>query len=231
MTRLIALYPRDWRDRYEIEFRALMAERPPDRLDRVDLVLGALDAHLNPQLGSSGSGEATPSNPARPGGIAAVLGGVLWVAAGIAFRGASYNPELGYKESGSAIAVAIAAAVFTGLAALVVSRLLPGRRAVLSISATAALAGAIAMGLPWPVVSLGYLTTIVATVVVGLMATPRLGLSGFVLAAGAALALGFNTEDAGALLLVPLGAAWIVAGIVLALRAAPATVDSTPDIG
>jgi hypothetical protein len=48
MTRLIALYPQTWRDRYEEEFLALLAERPPDPLDRVDIVRGAIDARLHP---------------------------------------------------------------------------------------------------------------------------------------------------------------------------------------
>ena len=48
MTRLMALYPQAWRDRYEDEFLALLAERPPDPLDRVDIVRGAIDARLHP---------------------------------------------------------------------------------------------------------------------------------------------------------------------------------------
>ena len=40
MSRLIALYPRSWRDRYEVEFRALVADRPTDPLDGVDIVRG-----------------------------------------------------------------------------------------------------------------------------------------------------------------------------------------------
>jgi hypothetical protein len=48
MTRLIGLYPQTWRDRYEDEFLALLAERPPDPLDRLDIVRGAIDARLHP---------------------------------------------------------------------------------------------------------------------------------------------------------------------------------------
>jgi hypothetical protein len=215
MTRLIALYPRAWRDRYEIELRALMAERPPDRFDRIDIVRGALDARLHPQLGSTNSGESTRPRPARLGGIFAVLGGALWAVAGVAFHGAPYNPGLGYKESGSAIVVALAAALVTGLAAFTVSRLSPGRHVVLSISAIATLLGALAMALPWPVVALGFWTTVVGTVMFGLVATPRLGPTGILLAGAAVLALGFNTEDGRALFLIPLGAAWTLFGIVM----------------
>ncbi len=50
MTRLIALYPEDWRTRYEAEFLSLLADRPPDPLDRLDIVRGAIDARLHPQV-------------------------------------------------------------------------------------------------------------------------------------------------------------------------------------
>jgi hypothetical protein len=33
MSRLICLYPADWRARYEDEFLALLAERPPSILE------------------------------------------------------------------------------------------------------------------------------------------------------------------------------------------------------
>ena len=63
MTRLIALYPRAWRDRYETEFRALMAERPPRPGDRFDIVRGAIDARLNPQVPGAASRGAGPRDP------------------------------------------------------------------------------------------------------------------------------------------------------------------------
>jgi len=34
MSRLVRLYPRRWRDRYEEEFLALLKERPPTMSDR-----------------------------------------------------------------------------------------------------------------------------------------------------------------------------------------------------
>ena len=36
MSRLVRLYPRAWRDRYEEEFLTLLAERPPTFADLVD---------------------------------------------------------------------------------------------------------------------------------------------------------------------------------------------------
>ena len=50
MNRLIALYPAAWRARYGDEFRALLASRPRSPREWVDIVLGAADAHLHPQV-------------------------------------------------------------------------------------------------------------------------------------------------------------------------------------
>jgi hypothetical protein len=47
---LLRLYPRRWRDRYGEEFEALLADRPPTPRHRLDIVRGAFDAHLHPQL-------------------------------------------------------------------------------------------------------------------------------------------------------------------------------------
>ncbi len=50
MSRLVALYPAEWRARYEDEFRAILAARPPSVGERVDIVRGAVDARMRPQL-------------------------------------------------------------------------------------------------------------------------------------------------------------------------------------
>ena len=61
MKRLLALYPRAWRQRYGDEFLALLeAERPAARLV-LDVVVGALDAWLRPQVGRAAA-------PASAGG-------------------------------------------------------------------------------------------------------------------------------------------------------------------
>jgi hypothetical protein len=154
-----------------------------------------------------------------------MVGGAIWVAAGLAFLGSSVIPGLGYKESSFAVVIAIAAALVTGIAAFMVSRSLPSRHAVMTISATAIVLGALAMTQPWPVVFLGFFAAIIGTLLFGLIATPRLGPMGILIAVAALLALGFNTEDERALYLIPLGAAWILFGLVLGLRGVPATVN------
>jgi hypothetical protein len=73
MTRLIRLYPRAWRDRYEEEFSTLLVERPPTSADLVDIVRGALDAHVNPQ----GQAEPSPWTHRIPG-LLALIAGAMW---------------------------------------------------------------------------------------------------------------------------------------------------------
>jgi hypothetical protein len=80
MSRLVRLYPEAWRKRYEDEFLALLAERPPTIGDIVDTVRGAVDAHLNPQ------GEADPSPwTHRIPGLLALIAGAMWSAVFLAF--------------------------------------------------------------------------------------------------------------------------------------------------
>jgi len=46
---LAGLYPAAWRDRYGVEFQALLKDHPPSAMQLIDIVWGALDAHLFPQ--------------------------------------------------------------------------------------------------------------------------------------------------------------------------------------
>ena len=71
MTRLLAFYPRWWRDRYGDEMRALLELAPPSRHDRLDLARGALDAWLH------------PPQPSHLPALAAFLGGGLWTVAAV----------------------------------------------------------------------------------------------------------------------------------------------------
>ena len=68
---LVALYPRAWRARYGPEMLALLEDRPPSARDALDLLRGALDAHLHPAIRS------------RVAGIAALLAGALWAVVAI----------------------------------------------------------------------------------------------------------------------------------------------------
>lgn len=86
MTRLLALYPRTWRERYESELRSLLNERPPSRADRFDLVRGAFDAHRHPELvEDAGSVSNLPAPEdlviARRLGFAGIAGAGAWALA------------------------------------------------------------------------------------------------------------------------------------------------------
>jgi hypothetical protein len=63
---LVRLYPATWRSRYEPEMLALLAERPITTREVVDLLRGAADARLHPEVPS-----AVPSS-------AAILAGAAW---------------------------------------------------------------------------------------------------------------------------------------------------------
>jgi hypothetical protein len=59
---LLSLYPRDWRARYEAEFRAMLEEHPPTAAQALDIALGAIDAHLRAR--PSAAGAVPPPDPA-----------------------------------------------------------------------------------------------------------------------------------------------------------------------
>lgn len=227
MSRLIALYPKVWRDRYEVEFLALMADRSPTPGDRFDVVRGAVDARLHPQRKASPSTGPGTRRSASIGAALAVLAGVLWIASALVMSGTRVDPILGYKETGSAILLAATGALFAGLTAYVVTLDLPGRPRRHRV-AIIMVGGAVAMVLPWPIMGFGLLATVLGGALFGIGTVSRIGRSGLLLSAASLLALAFNTEDERALLLVPLGLAWILIGIVLVVRRVPTALASPP---
>jgi hypothetical protein len=84
-SRLIRLYPRQWRERYGDEFAAVLDERPLGPFDVADVVLGALDAHLHLRgLGAASEHGKGFSMSLRIGGYAAIAGGIVWLTAFVA---------------------------------------------------------------------------------------------------------------------------------------------------
>lgn len=81
---LLGLYPREWRERYDEEFAALLEQRPPSVMDAVDIALGALDARLHPQLAEGM--ELRAANVPRT----AVLT-LLWAYAGFIVAGSGFR--------------------------------------------------------------------------------------------------------------------------------------------
>jgi len=78
---VLRLYPRPWRRRYEDELMAVLEARPPGLRDRLNLLGGALDAHLHPW-----------SPPAWPA-AAAAIGGIAWTFAGAIALGQPVPPD------------------------------------------------------------------------------------------------------------------------------------------
>ena len=81
MEPLLRLYPTRWQRRYATEMDALLADDPPGIRARLDLALGALDAHLHPWW--------VPAWPV----IAAAIGGVAWTFAGAVALGQPVPPD------------------------------------------------------------------------------------------------------------------------------------------
>jgi hypothetical protein len=74
MSRLLRLYPAAWRERYEAEFTGTLEERPTGPIGWVDIVHGALDAHLHPEL----TGGAPHVWTHRLPGLLATIAGLIW---------------------------------------------------------------------------------------------------------------------------------------------------------
>jgi hypothetical protein len=87
MSALVRLYPAAWRDRYEEEFLAVLEARPPTVGDRFDIVRGAVDARIHPQVRRPDAPQPAPAEGtpddwlvARRLGIGALAGAVVWLA-------------------------------------------------------------------------------------------------------------------------------------------------------
>jgi hypothetical protein len=240
MTRLIALYPRAWRDRYETEFRALMAERPQALGDRVDIVLGAIDARLHPQNPGAPERPRQPSRPATLTGILAAIAGLGWSAwIGLIlrdFRGwGSGTPET------ADLMIALSAAGFLALTAATVAFWVTFGSSMRPVG----LLGGVLAGFGFALTAFGGgMTLLVALIGVAVLAWSMAGrvipgwlaagwIGTVVLACSTFIAfVAGNGRDVGLIALgVPFGIAWIVVGAAIAVRRTPARVDAWRDVG
>lgn len=111
MSRLINLYPHAWRERYETEFLDLIEARPTSTMERFDIIRGALDARLHPQVRRSVDAPILPPVPeadlriARRLGFGAVVGAAMWPAAfAVAAIGPiRYDAQGAYRDGGAAL--------------------------------------------------------------------------------------------------------------------------------
>jgi hypothetical protein len=218
MNGILRLYPRAWRQRYLAEVADLLVERPPTGRDRLDLVLGAIDAWLHPQV-SSPAPDPTGEPLVRPGGVVAlgVAAGLIWVVGGVSQHAATLDPMTGYKFSTGTMLV-IAAPLLSAFAALARawSTVRPTRG--LRSSALGMLGFALLVLAPRPLLVIGFWGHLLMTALFGYRlyeARERLGL---VLVLAAIVAATFNTESEFALATIPIGLAWMAAGVLVARR-------------
>ena len=79
---LIRCYPRHWRERYGDEFAAILGDRHLGPYDVADVLLAAIDAHLHLRgLEAAGHHVGGIAMSQRIGGYAAIIAGILWLAA------------------------------------------------------------------------------------------------------------------------------------------------------
>ena len=129
MTTLVRLYPQAWRDRYGDEFLDLLDTRPPGSRDRLDILLGAVDARLNPEM----PGHRPSARPAsralrgrRLAGLVAIVGGALWASVAIIQLNAPLVPGETYKDGTMALLIGLFASLATGVAAILAADVLDG---------------------------------------------------------------------------------------------------------
>lgn len=215
MNGLLRLYPAAWRHRYLEEVSDLLAERPPSLRDRFDLIAGAADAWIHPQVAAKPREEG--ESIMRPIGAAAlvVIGGGLWAIGGIVQATAPFGVE-GYRES-NGVMIVVAGALLTALGA--VGRAWSADASVgFRRGAKAMLGFALLMLAPWPFLALGFYGHVFGTVGFGLLLAGRGQFAGLLLALSALVATSFNTENLMAYAAVPLGVAWIAVGFAGAVR-------------
>ncbi len=115
---LIRCYPARWRERYEDEFLAILEERPLGPYDVADILLGAIDARLRSRgqraKGPNGRGL---SMSLRVGGIAAVIGAILWAVAGLLTLGLAGNRDSGAPVAMLMIGMLVLLVAVAGLSA------------------------------------------------------------------------------------------------------------------
>ncbi len=237
MSRLLRLYPAAWRQRYEAELLRLLHDRPLRLRDSVDVVRGAIDAHLHPELIGA---ERQPLTHRLPG-LFALSAGVIWVTWFL--NAYSVGPD---GEWGDGI----------GYAVLLMFVTLPGdylaayaRRIGIGIVATIGLA-ILALVLPWSVghgllnLSAGIAGYLIAGAGMVTLPAIRAGLGPrgrWLLLAGALLVPatiaipvlgGFGPGDPGGapamlVAVLPYGIAWTLLGLRMTLRGS-ATIHDAP---
>ena len=157
MSAILRLYPRAWRERYGDELAALLEEHPASLADHLDLIRGALDARLHPQVpGVDVAPEQEIPVNQKVLGILAAIGGLVWIVGVLTLFLLPRDPD-GYRDFSLAWFGWAAAAALIGIALGEI-----GTRAGSATSArtghiiaAAGLGSAGLMLMPWPVMVVG----------------------------------------------------------------------------
>lgn len=237
MSRLVQLYPLAWRERYEAEFLELLRERHLGPRDRLDVVHGAIDAHLQPQQPDARHQPWTHRIP----GLFALSAGLIWVTW---FLNAYWSGPEGEWGDGLGYAILL---MLISVPGDYLAR--HGRRILAGIGATGA-AAILAWTLPWSIADgllnlaagiAGYLVAgagllSVAAIRAGIGPGIRwtLTVAGVLVPAAIAIPIlggfGPTSPDSAWSMLVaalPYGIVWTLIGLRLTLRGS-ATITDTP---
>lgn len=121
---LLRLYPEAWRARYGVEFSDLLEARPPALRDKVDIVAGAIDARLHPQVGVVAPIDRVVNTADRWLALMAIAAGALfatWTSV-VAFAAPRWGSSMALPEElvnvaygAGQLAMILAIGVFLGL--------------------------------------------------------------------------------------------------------------------
>ena len=120
MPGLLRLYPAAWRARYGEEFAELLAARPPGFRDRLDIIAGAVDARLRPQVVQDAQAHAPRDWSAS---VLVVVGGTLltaWAVIGVLFVGPWEDPAV-QRMLGASFVTGLAGSVLVAAALLLIA--------------------------------------------------------------------------------------------------------------
>jgi hypothetical protein len=104
LTGLLTLYPPRWRRRYGAEVAELIAAQPFSIRASADLIAGAIDAWINPQLAAAGA--------AKPEGM---KGEVSMIARTMQLKCAGYGPEISAIDTAKSTTVMLGGTLFLAL--------------------------------------------------------------------------------------------------------------------
>jgi hypothetical protein len=215
VSALTRLYPQPWRDRYEAEFLDLLESRPPGLRDRVDILLGAVDARVNPEVPGTALDDGSVRRGRQRAGLAAIVGGLLWVAVAIVVLLTPVDPADGYKDGTAGLVIGLVASLLTAVGAFLATDLIDGVGQRGRAIAIAIFVASLLFVAPWPILAAGVLGSWLLSSAYGFVlgaAGHRIGLA---LAISGLLATGANLNTSGIALVVPLGLAWMGFGVAL----------------